>query len=235
MNDPAGAIVCDAGPLIHLDELDCLSFLTDFYPILVPDHVWQEVEHHRPGALVSPRLNLRRVEVMISARPTFQSLVQSLALDLGEQAALTLMQSHPDAILLTDDAAARLAATTLGYRVHGTIGILVRAIRRGQRSRADVIAILHQLPVHSSLHIRPQLLAEIIDQLNSTAADPCPSPCHDACGHALSLRPSPAVWPPSSTSVCPVMKAASSLARKANAPATSAVLPSRFSGINVSR
>jgi hypothetical protein len=56
-------------------------------------------------------------------------------------------------IFLTDDAAARLAAMTLGYRVHGSIGILLRAIRRGHRSKDEVITVLRELPVRSTLHV----------------------------------------------------------------------------------
>ena len=72
------------------------------------------------------------------------------------------MQNYPDAIFLTDDAGARLAASNLGYRVHGTIGILLRSIRRKQKSTEEVVAILHELPHQSTLHIRAQLLKEII-------------------------------------------------------------------------
>jgi predicted nucleic acid-binding protein len=104
---------------------------------------------------------------VISSAPAFQTLVQSLSLDIGEQAALTLLESHPQSIFLTDDAAARLAAMTLGYRVHGTIGILIRAIRRQQRSTDEVIAILRTLPVQSTLFIRPKLLQDIIDKLEN--------------------------------------------------------------------
>jgi hypothetical protein len=41
-------VVCDAGPLIHLHELDCLKLLADFQTVLVPEQVWHEVEYHRP-------------------------------------------------------------------------------------------------------------------------------------------------------------------------------------------
>ena len=41
-------VVCDAGPLIHFDELGCLDLLTDFRAVLVPEQVWREVQHHRP-------------------------------------------------------------------------------------------------------------------------------------------------------------------------------------------
>jgi hypothetical protein len=38
MNDAqATLVVCDAGPLIHLDELDCLDLLADFSRIVIPN------------------------------------------------------------------------------------------------------------------------------------------------------------------------------------------------------
>lgn len=167
MSNPTIGVVCDAGPLIHLDELDSLRLLNDFDPLLVPGQVWQEVVQHRPQAFSSADLQFQRIDTTISSAPIFQALVQSLSLNLGEQAALTLMQNHPQAIFLTDDAAARLAAVTLGYRVHGSIGILIRAIRRRQRSKDEVITLLRELPVRSTLYIRPRLLQEIIEALEN--------------------------------------------------------------------
>ena len=35
-------VVCDAGPLIHLDELGCLDLLADFSEVLVPETVGVE-------------------------------------------------------------------------------------------------------------------------------------------------------------------------------------------------
>lgn len=35
--------VADAGPIIHLDELDCLDVLADFEKVYVPEAVWLEV------------------------------------------------------------------------------------------------------------------------------------------------------------------------------------------------
>lgn len=79
------------------------------------------------------------------------------------------MQEHPRAIFLTDDAAARLAAVTWGYQVHGTIGVLLRTLRRQQRSRDQVITTLQNLPARSTLHIRSGLLLEIIARVKSEA------------------------------------------------------------------
>lgn len=155
------AVVCDAGPLIHLHELNSLELLEDFSPVLVPIQVRDEVARHRPKALELAGW-LESVPVAVSAEPPFLALIQALALDLGEQAALSLMKQHPDAVFLTDDATARIAANTLGFKVHGTIGILIRAIRRGQREPTEIVDILEELPQRSTLYIRAALLQEII-------------------------------------------------------------------------
>jgi predicted nucleic acid-binding protein len=151
--------------LIHLDELGCLDLLADFETVYVPEQVWREVELHRPGALERSDVELQQRSVALSEYEPLQALIRALALDLGEQAALSLMISNPDAILLTDDAAARLAAEALGYRVHGSIGVLLRAIRRRQRTQHQVLIILRDLPERSSLHVRPALLEEIMSQV----------------------------------------------------------------------
>jgi hypothetical protein len=41
-------VVCDAGPVIHLDELKSLALLGDFSTVFMPAMVWVEVLRHRP-------------------------------------------------------------------------------------------------------------------------------------------------------------------------------------------
>lgn len=99
MTEAGSRVICDAGPLIHLDELGCFSLLHDFNEVLVPGQVWQEV--------------------------------------------------------------------TLGYQVHGTIGILIRAIRRGQRTREEILTVLRVLPTRSTLHVRAGLLQDVIARVEA--------------------------------------------------------------------
>lgn len=75
------------------------------------------------------------------------------------------MEAHPEALFLTDDCAARLVAERMGYRVHGTIGIIIRSIRRGLLSPRQAINVLERVPLNSSLHIRPSLLDSIIQKV----------------------------------------------------------------------
>jgi hypothetical protein len=54
--------------------------------------------------------------------------------------------------------------------VHGSIGILLRAIRRQQRAPHEVLFLLRDLPSRSTLHIRADLLEEIIARVKSDMA-----------------------------------------------------------------
>jgi len=170
-------VVCDAGPLIHLDEVGCLDLLADFQAILVPEQVKSEVARHRPAALEASS-NRLFVPVTISAEPQFQALVRAFSLAAGEQAALSLVGRHPEAVLLTDDAAARLSAKALGFRTHGSLGVLLRAIRVGRRTRAAVLTILRELPSRSTLHVKASLLQEIIQQVENLSASGPPGSPH---------------------------------------------------------
>ena len=90
------------------------------------------------------------------------SLHRLLALHAGELQALQLAQELAADFLLTDDSAAKLAAKT-----HGTLGILLRAIRRRQRTPEEILNVLNALPVRSTLHVKRELLDEIIRQVKA--------------------------------------------------------------------
>lgn len=87
MTEPRPAVVCEAGPLIHLDELRCLDLLSDFAEVYVPEEVRDEVARHRPEALDPVEEGIRIEHVTTLTVPTFMALSRTLALGRGEQAA----------------------------------------------------------------------------------------------------------------------------------------------------
>ena len=101
--------------------------------------------------------------------PALEALAQVLSLHTGEWEALRVALEHLPGLLLTDDTAARLAAGNLGIATHGTIGILVRAIRRRQRTKPEVLAVLRALPAQSTLHLKRSLLDAVIHEVESNA------------------------------------------------------------------
>ncbi|MDD2658815.1 MAG: DNA-binding protein [Methylococcales bacterium] len=168
MDKTRPVVVADAGPIIHLDELACLDILTDFGKVHIPEAVWLEVLHHRPGAMSAfPSLFLRQTPLKTS--PLVTALTPLYTLHSGEQEALYLCAEYGTSLLLTDDTAARLAAKSLGIAAHGTLGLLIRAIRRQSRSKAEVLTLLRQIPTQTTLHIRPTLLAEVIADVEANA------------------------------------------------------------------
>ena len=46
-----------------------------------------------------------------------------------------------------------------------TIGIVVRAIRQGQRSKDEVLTILRSLPAVTSLHLKRELLERVVAEV----------------------------------------------------------------------
>lgn len=155
-------VVSDAGPLIHLDELNCLDLLTGLSPIIAPEIVFQETRHHRPQLQFDRVPGLRIEDVNHPPSSRLSVLAKTLDLDAGEIAALVLAEQHQLSLFLTDDSAARLAAESMGFRAHGTLGLLVRAIRLGLRSRWEVLDVLRTIRERSTLHIARNLLTEVI-------------------------------------------------------------------------
>ena len=104
-------VILDAGPIIHLDEIECLSLLSDFKELFVPEAVWNEVQIHRSEALQNKTIPLKKVSLETYSNAQILMLCNAFGLDEGEEQAILLsFQYQHAAILLTDDAAARLAA-----------------------------------------------------------------------------------------------------------------------------
>lgn len=154
--------ICDSGPIIHLDELNCLRLLEDFQEVLIPDTVHKEIKRYRPLSLGNLNVPFVFSPGKIPDNIQLLTLCRFFALDAGETEGLALMEKNPGAIFLTDDASARLVAEQMGFRVHGTIGILVRSIRRSQMEPGEALRILKEVPSQSTLYIKLSLLDEII-------------------------------------------------------------------------
>lgn len=94
--------VADAGPLIHLAEIDSLDLFSVLDPVLVPETVYNELE---AGGLPS-ELHVIDDELV---EADDESTWTNTDLDAGEVAALAVA-AQADAVLLTDDLGARRAA-----------------------------------------------------------------------------------------------------------------------------
>ena len=164
-------MVCDAGPVLHLDELDCLHLLNDFSKVILPDIVVTEVFRHRNVYLDT--LNNMKVEAfnLSDLEEPLKTMCRMFALDAGEIGTLFVASRYNGLTVLTDDAAARLVAQRCQFNVHGTIGVIIRSIRMGSLTPEKVVSILQTIPEKSTLYIKPALLEKVISEVKMQSLD----------------------------------------------------------------
>lgn len=126
-------VVADAGPLIHLSLLGRIGLLPSLHGrIVIPDLVYQEVVTAGEG-LAGSREVREADWIEVVAHDPKADLFRLLGgqLDPGEAAAIWLATDRKAELILSDDRQARLTAERLGFRIQGTLGILVEAKSRG--------------------------------------------------------------------------------------------------------
>ena len=159
--------VADAGPLIHLSQIDALPLLGVFSMVHVPDAVWAETVG--AGRVCAADLNraavVRRHEI---DAPTLRQFIQQFGpfpLHPGETEALLLCRRLAAPLLLVDDLAAREAARRQGVRPVGSLGIVVRAYHTGRIPLARAEECIQRLCRVSSLFVTKTIADLAVEQL----------------------------------------------------------------------
>lgn len=156
--------VADTGPLIHLAEIDALELLETIDELLIPNTVYEELT---AGGLPTGFASLETVQVPADTQSIGN---HQRELDSGETAALAIANTR-DAILLTDDLAARDAATSLGVEVHGSIGIIARGYAEGYLNQAEAAELMRALQHETSLFLTDAVVEQGIALLKDSGDD----------------------------------------------------------------
>jgi len=161
--------VIDAGPLIHLAEIDGLSLLTIFETLHLPKAVWLEtVVKQRLSADDLSRLGNLHTHTLLQAEVTQFSQRYSLTnLHTGETECFYLCSWLKVSTLLTDDLAARNAAKRLNLTPVGALGIVVKAYQRGHISLVEAERYLIDLYGVSSLYVTEAIVELAIKRLSA--------------------------------------------------------------------
>ena len=138
------AAVSDAGPLIHLAEIDSLELLATFDTLLVPEAVYKEVD---VGGVPDGLADLS--DELVEAD---ESRVGTEKLDAGERAAIAVAEER-GVVLLTDDLAAREAASDAGVEVHGSIGVIALGHARRLLDKDEAASLMRALQRETSLFV----------------------------------------------------------------------------------
>jgi predicted nucleic acid-binding protein len=151
------AAVSDAGPLIHLAEIGSLELLSTFDTLLVPETVYKEVEAGGvPDGLADLSYELVEAD---------ESRVGTEELDAGERAAIAVAEER-GVVFLTDDLAAREAASDAGVEVHGSIGVIGLGYGRGLLDRDEAASRMRALQRGTSLFVTEAVVERGIRMLD---------------------------------------------------------------------
>lgn len=153
--------VADTGPLHYLIVAGHIDILpTLFIEIAIPDAVRDELAH--PGAPAAVRSWIAAPQAGLSINPVMPDALAKIdaGLDAGERAALALALTRQPDLVLMDDRAGVAAAQVLGFVVTGTLGLLMRAARRGLLDLPAALDALSQTNFHWTPSLRARVLAE---------------------------------------------------------------------------
>ncbi len=126
-----GVLIADSGPLLGLDQVDCVCHLQHMYAaVLVPRAVADEIA----GQGVFRRaadLFVRESWIHVCHVAVNQPTLMPVFLGRGEVEVMQLGVERPGSLLLIDDYRARRAAEVLGLKCTGAAGVIVRAKKMG--------------------------------------------------------------------------------------------------------
>ncbi|HTS69365.1 MAG TPA: DUF3368 domain-containing protein [Terriglobia bacterium] len=150
-------IVCDTGPLLHLEEAGVRHLLASAGVVYIPNAVDQEMVRRERGWHVHKPAWLRLTELDSGPALDARSWQQAGLLHYGEATAIALARQLSADWLLTDDAAARLFAQSLGLEVHGSLGLVLWAAALRHLTHSQANSALDLL-AQSSLWVSPSVL-----------------------------------------------------------------------------
>jgi predicted nucleic acid-binding protein len=155
-------VVSDSGPLLYLGAAGRLPLLQLLYGVVVvPRQVWREVVERgagEPGAAEVAAASFIRVDDVLEAGPMQRAL--QVELDEGEAAALALAARLQADLVLMDERKGRRTARQLGFRIRGTLGVLLDAKKAGHIELVG--PILDQLR-NSGMWIAEPLVLEVLE------------------------------------------------------------------------
>lgn len=169
MGTEIGEAIADAGPLIHLREIERLHFLRIFETLYVPDAVWAETvgQKHLPEAELAQLGNVERSSPGTGRVATFIEEQALTHLDAGERTCLYLLQQHYASLVLTDDLAVRDAVKKLGGTPVGSLGVIIKAYQMEEIALEEAEHLLHALHRSSTLFVTEAIVELATEQLRA--------------------------------------------------------------------
>lgn len=156
-------VVSNTSPILNLAIVGQLELMRQqFKQVQIPPVVLAElkVQENRPGSEeIQAALKASWIQVQEINSPFLVRLLQQ-TLDRGEAEAIALALELQADWTLLDERDGRKIAKSLGLKVTGVLGILLRAKQKGELS--SLVEIVDALVTTAGFRIAPDLLAKVI-------------------------------------------------------------------------
>ena len=153
-------VIANTTPLISLADIGCFDILQKIYgEIVIPHAVLEEIKSEPAKTLVR---NSNFIHVMrISDYRTKR--IFSSRLHNGEVEVLLLAEEQDADLLLMDDNAAKKTAKFMGFKVTGTLGVLLKGKQEGYIR--EIKPLLDKL-IATGFYVKPEIMQYVLEEAN---------------------------------------------------------------------
>lgn len=161
-------VVSDTTPLISLLKIEHLDLLKKLFGnVLIPQSVYDELtadERFKMEAELLQQKDFIKVQSVKNAE-SVSVLRRATGLDQGESEAIVLTDETNADLLLMDEAKGRAVSSEMGFRIMGTIGILMAAYEEHELTSNEVKECVSGLQ-SAGRHIGQRHYQMLLDMLN---------------------------------------------------------------------
>lgn len=161
-------VVSDTTPLISLLKIDRIDLLEELFgQVLIPRAVFDELTTDVRFKFEADQIRRKQfIKVKAVKNPESASVLKrATGLDQGESEAIILTDEQNADVLLMDEAKGRAVSFQMGFRIMGTIGILMAAYEENELTADEVRKCVEGLQ-RAGRHISQKHYQMLLDRLS---------------------------------------------------------------------
>ena len=157
-------VVSDADVLIHLAKLGRLPLLRDLYEqVSIPEYVRQEITSKEDHG-ITDAIGSFLIVHLVTSQEKVAAIAFQHGIHIGEAHTKALGEMLNAELFLSNERKVRKAVFEEGFRVTGTIGVILRAAHSQVITISEAHALMEQMKAED-FRIHPDLIQEAINTL----------------------------------------------------------------------
>lgn len=153
-------VVSDADVIIHLSKLNKLSILRSLYnEVAIPEYIKSEITG-KDNPAIHEAIN-SFLKIFATSKDLAENIAGKHGIHIGEAHVKALGEELKATLFLSNERKVRKAAKEEGFAVVGTIGVILRAVKKGLLDRAEALSLLEKMK-SEDFRIHPDLLQKAI-------------------------------------------------------------------------